>query len=711
MVQLQASSLSRTGGTTTVRGDVVVLQGARRLRSAEVIIDEDAGLARSDEETRLSDDGVEVLGRSAVFGLFEPTARLADAEFVLTKLQLRGHAADVERRERAVRLGEAWLTRCPPGRRSWRLRAAELSIDEGETFASARHVRVDVGSVPVFYAPYLRFPTGRERMSGFLFPSLSSSDGFDVSLPYYWNLAPNYDATLTPRWIGRRGAGAAAELRHRSRFQDNVLNVALLPQDDDYDGEQSRRDYLASGGAAANFAPADRWLLDVDHRGRWGDVRTLLDVDAVSDSDYFIDLGSDVGSGSRVLLERRAELRYDRHGKQRLTSRLWLQSFQRLEPGRAPYRRLPEASLSTGGALRGPLQWSLDGAWAAFRRDAGASATGIDAVIGERLHLEPRLRLPLQRAWGTLALSAAARHTRYALRRTPEAIDNRPRRDVALASIDGSLFFERDAGRWLHTVEPRLRYLYQGFAEQGDLPRFDAARPTPSYQQLFRDNRFTGLDRLGDANQLTVGVVSRLLEHATGAEQLAAAVGAIVYFDDRRVVLEGAAGAEQRQPTSALAGEMRGALGDLRLDLRLAFDPNNDDEVDAAALGLSYRPDRQRIVNLAYRRRRLNDTRQTDLSFHWPLAPRWSLFGRWNHDWREQRSVDAFAGVGYASCCLGVKLLWHDSVETPANRPTTNPRRDRGVLLQIEFRGLAGFGSKVDSRLRRGIKGYRPAPG
>lgn len=706
MVQLQASSLSsQIGGATTVRGDVVVTQGARRLRSAEVIIDESAGIARTDSQTWLSDDGVEVLGQSAVFGLSEPTARLADAEFVLTKLQLRGHALDVRRSEDAVRLADMWLTRCPPSSRMWRLRAAELRIDDGP-FASARHVRVDIGKVPVFYAPYLRFPTGSQRMSGFLFPNLSSSDGFDLSIPYYWNLAPNYDATLTPRWIGRRGAGLAAELRHRSRSQESSLNVAALPKDDDYDGRLSRGDYLAAGGTSADFAPADRWLLDVAHRGRWGDLRTLLDVDAVSDSDYFIDLGSDVGSGSRVLLERRAELRYDRQGRQRLTSRLWLQSFQRLEPGLAPYRRLPEASLSYG-ALWGPFEWAFDGAWAAFRRDAGALATGHNAITGERLHLEPRLRLPLERAWGGVVLAAAARHTRYALHRTPAAIDDRPVRDVALASIDGRLFLERDAGRWLHTLEPRLRYLYQGFADQSDLPRFDTAAPTPSYQQLFRDNRFSGLDRLGDANQLTVGVVSRLLEHATGAERLAASVGAIAYFDNRRVVLSGKASAEERQPSSALAGELRGTLGPIGLDLNLAWDPN-DNDVDAAALGLSYRPDRQRIVNLAFRRRRLNDTRQTDVSLHWPLAPRWSVFGRWNYDWRTRQGIDTFAGFGYANCCLGLKLLWHDSIETPANRPVPNPRRDRGVLLQIQFRGLAGFGSKVESRLGRGIKGYRP---
>lgn len=707
-MQLQAGSLSsRIGSTTTASGDVVVRQGARQLRSAELIIDEEAGVARSGSAAWLSDEGVEVRGQSAVFGLLEPTARLADAEFVLTKLQLRGHAADLQRNEDALRLGDVWLTRCPPNSRSWRLRAAELRVDDGDAFASARHVRVDVGSVPVFYAPYLRFPTGRQRMSGFLFPSLSSSDGFDFALPYYWNLAPNYDATLTPRWIGRRGAGVAAELRHLGRSQDSVLNVALLPQDDDFDGERSRQDFLAAGGTSANFAPAHRWLLDVDHQGRWGALRTLLDVEAVSDSDYFIDLGSDVGVGNRALLERRAELRYDR---QRLTSRLWLQSFQRLEPGLAPYRRLPEASLSYGGALWGPVEWSFDGAWSAFRRDASALATGIDAMTGERLHLEPRVRLPLERAWGRLALSAALRHTRYALRRTPDFVDERPKRQVLLASVDGGLFFERDAGRWLHTLEPRLRYLYQGFAEQGELPRFDAARPTPSYPQLFRDNRFAGLDRLGDANQLSMGVVSRLLDDASGAERLSAAVGAIAYFDHRRVVLRGVAGDEERQRISALASEVRGTLGRLGLDLNLTWDPNGDD-VDAAALGLSYRPDRQRIVNLSFRRRRLNDSRQTDLSWHWPLARRWSLFGRWNYDWNAGQGIDSFAGFGYSSCCVGLKLLWHDAIETPAQRPTPSPRRDRGVLLQIEFRGLAGFGSKVESRLQRGIKGYRAEAG
>ena len=707
-VELNARDLqSDIGVSSAIAGGVTLRQGNRLLTADAMDLDERASTARTRGALRLSEPGLHANAVGATVALAEDRASLADAAFVLTASGLRGTTTRLERRGGALALSQAALTRCPPGNNTWTMRSALIEIDQRNGLASARHVRLNVGRVPVFYAPYLRFPVREDRASGFLFPNIgyNNDDGIDVAVPYYLNLAPNYDATLTPRLIGDRGAGLEAEIRHLARRASNELGAALLPADDDYNGELSRADFVADAGAGP-FVPADRWLLSAAHQGRIGGWRTLADFTAVSDNDYFIDLGSEIAVASRVSLQRRAEIQYARGG---LFARLWAQGFQRLEPGLAPYRRLPEANVTYTGALVGPFAWSLGAAWASFERNV--PARGIAAINGERLHVEPRLRLPLSRSWGFLNLSAGLRHTAYDLVGTPPDVAAAPTRNVRVASVDAGLFFERELGGGLiQTLEPRLYYLYQSYAEQDGLPRFDAAVMTFSFRQLFRDNRFAGLDRFGDAEQVAFGVTSRLLSATTGAERLTAQLGTIGYLSDRRVTLNGQGDPRDLHATSAVAGELRAIIGDFALTTTLAWDPRFG-ELDEAGFGLNFRRDSRRIVNVGYRRRTRTAVDQTDVSVYWPLTGRISAFGRWNHDWRFGQNIESFAGLEYASCCLAVKVAWHNTIDVPRNRLTPDADFDRGVVVQIVFRGLAGFGTKVDSRLERGIKGYRREEG
>ena len=697
-VELTAGKLAASlGATTVVSEGVAIRQGNRLLQAPRVVIDEQAGTATVRADARISQPGLQLRGERAMWSLTGDGAEISQAQFVLGDLAMRGRAAQVRKQDERLHLAETSLTRCPPADETWRLSAAAIDVD-GETL-TARHVRLAVGKMPIFYAPYLRSSLRDQRASGFLMPNAGFGEhGMDLTVPYYFNLAPNYDATLTPRLIRERGAGLEAQFRQLGEHTESQLDGAILFADDDYDGERARRDALALGG---DFSPADRWLLSATHRGRWQGFGTLIDYSAVSDDDYFVDLGSDVGVASRVLLERRAEIDYRRGG---FFGRLWAQGFQRLEPGLAPYRRLPEANLLYAGALGKGLDWSLQSSWSAFDRGGSAMAGGVAAITGQRLHVEPRLRLPLARSWGFLTLATGWRHTRYDLAGVSPEQERRPQRDIRWASVDGGLFAERELrnGR-VQTLEPRLYYLYQSYADQTALPRFDAARPTFSYRQLFRDNRFAGLDRFGDANQAAYGVTSRLLRK-DGTESLSASLGGIVYFQRRRVVLQGASSADEKQPASALAGKLAATFGGLRLASTLAWDAN-DNQLDEAAIGIAFRRSHRRLINVALRRRGASETEQTDISFHWPLGARFSAFGRWNHDWRYGQIIDSFAGFGYASCCLSAKLLWHRTVAAYGNRPTPEADWNSGVLVQVAFRGLAGFGAKVDSRLLRGING------
>ena len=573
-----------------------------------------------------------------------------------------------------------------------------------------------VKSVPVFYTPYLKFPISDERVSGFLFPNLSYSDedGVDLSIPYYFNLSPNYDATVVPRYLSRRGAGGEAEVRHMSSWQNTIVGGAYLPKDDLYNGRLDRDDFEDLGGVPVlgPFDPADRWLAAVDHDGQIGPLRTLVDFTSVSDRDYFRDLGSDLSVSSRIELQRKAQVQYNNGG---LFMRLWAQSFQRLDERTVDdYERLPEFEMLYNRAV-GKLEFSLGAKWAEFDRDT-SGLNGLRALTGTRTHLEPRVRLPLRWPFGFVTVAGGYRHTTYDLEQDPNAgglqlLDDQPERNIGLGSVDGGLYFERDL-HWfeqplVQTLEPRLYYLWQEYDEQSALPVFDASRLTFGYTQLFRGNRFSGLDRIGDANQLSTGITTRFLSASTGAEYFRFSLGEIFYFEDRRVTLSGGVTAQEQQSSSAIASEMAARLAKhWRLTGTIVWDPH-DNEVDEGGAGIQYRLDNRHIINLGFRHRREQDIEQSDFSLYWPVSDRISIMGRWNYDLVSGRTIEGFGGIEYSDCCLQVRLLARRFLDAPTFQSLQDVQADEGIFLQIVFKGLAGFGTKVESVLERGIRGYR----
>ena len=677
-------------------GGVRIRQGNRLLQAESATYDEATSVAQVAGDVRFDEPGFSVSGTAATVDFAASQASVDEAEFVLFDVELRGRAMHLDRRDDVVELDAATVTSCPPGEAPWRIRARSIRLDTGTAIATTRHARLLLGRLPVFYAPYLRFPVSGSRTSGLLVPDIyRGRDGIDLSVPYYLNLAPHYDATLTSRWIAERGIGIEGQLRHRSRRTQTQVDAAFLSEDRDYDGEFARVDTQPTSDG---FSPSDRWTLEVDHMGRRGGFRTEVDYAAVSDNDYFGDFTLEEGVASRVALERRGEIEFVRGG---LVARLLAQGFQRLESRPEPYRRLPELGLSYSGTLAGPVGWSMGAAWTSF------DSPNPGATTGKRHHVDPRLRLLLDRPWGFVKLAGGVHSTGYDLANVPVGVDPRPRRDIKIGVLDAGLFLERDVvlagGEGTQTLEPRVYYLRQSHADQEDLPLFDASELTFSYRQLFRENRYAGLDRIVDANRVAMGVVSRLLDHG-GSELLVARIGAMVHLDDPRVGF-----GTDSHPDPDLVGELAGRLGRVHIVSRLAWDAAGD-ELGELGTGLSYRRDVRRIVNIVYRRR-FPDVDQTDLSFHWPLPGmdgRISAFGRWNHDWDHGQIIESFAGFAYANCCLAVKLLWHRTLDVPRNLQSSVRGADEGLMLQISFKGLGGFGSKVDSRLVRGIKGYRP---
>ncbi len=701
-------------GEVELRGNVVVQRGNRSLRTDSVTLDRNSRQGTASGAVTLEEPGLVMQGDRGDINLDTYAATLTDVEFLLLEGSMRG-TADALRRDEAgtLSLDDGSFTRCEPGNDTWRISASSVQVEEDDNWGTARNAVVRVGNVPVFYTPYIRFPVNDERQSGFLFPNLgySSSDGVDVSLPYYLNLAPNYDATIMPRYIGDRGAGLEGEFRHLSGWEETTFSGAFLPKDDLFDGTLSRDDFDAlreAGEISGEFDPADRWLYAMDHTGEIGPLRTRVDYTAVSDRDYFRDLGSDLGVNSDVELERRGEISYSAGG---FYAQLWAQRFQRLDEVTVePYQRLPQLDLSYLGQLIGPLEFSLSTQAVTFERK-NDDLVGIDAAVGDRIHVEPRLRLPLSWPWGFVTLAGGYRYTTYDLRDMPEALDDQPDRGIGIGSADAGLFFEREFSAFgtglVQTLEPRIFYLYQEYEDQSEIPRFDASELTFGYSQLFRDNRFSGLDRIGDANQVSVGMTTRFVNAFDGREYLRFSVGEIFYFEDRRVTLAGPPGDDQQHDTSELAAEVSAALaGAWRLTSNMVWD-HHDSEMDELGAALQYRRDNRHIFNLGYRKRSEQDIDQTDVSLYWPVSRHFAVLGRWNYDVESGRTIEGFAGFEYNNCCWQVRVFGRRFINSPSGRITEDLDQDKGIFLQVVFKGLSGFGNKVENILGRGIRGYR----
>lgn len=578
-----------------------------------------------------------------------------------------------------LQLRDVRFTTCPAGNADWELKASSIEIDQKTQQGKGRNVRVDLKGVPILYTPVISFPVGDARKSGFLFPSFGNSDksGFEMGVPYYFNLAPNYDLTLTPFLLSRRGFGIGAEYRYLTGRSRGRLDTDFLPGDD--------------------LANRDRRLSTLVHRTDFTDsLRLEADLADASDSRYFEDFGLGPDGTSITFLDRHLQLAWRGDGW-RLDG--LLQNFQTIDltvdPLDRPYSRLPQLAFTGLWPARGGFEASFDAETVWFDRDEGVTGLRADAM--------PRIAWGLRGPGYHFEPSAAWRATAYELSDTAPGEDDSPGRSAPILSLDSGLVFERESGereQFVHTLEPRLRYTWIPFRNQDDLPVFDTALPDLNLVQLFRTNRYVGADRLGDANELAAGLTTRLFSAESGQQYLAATIGQRFYFESPRVVLPGEV-AEQRD-ASNLVGEIElTAWRDWSARVAMEWDQEESNTLRGDA-SLQYRPAPDAVVNLGYRYRE-GLLEQWDAGFAWRLSPSWQLFARQVYSTKENKSIDRFAGFEYAGCCWRLRLLGRNYV---SNRTGES---DNSILLQVELTGLSSVGSRSDAFLERGIRGYSPA--
>lgn len=660
------------------------LSGAVRLQRADqslaaghALYDAAAGRLVADGGVEYTEAGQWLAGERIELELNSDAGWIEAGRYALPGQHLRGSArrAEWDGADRTV-MTDATYTSCDPGDPGWVLEAGRIDIDRVAGRGTARDVVLRVGDLPLFYSPVLWFPIDDRRVSGFLPPSLEQSDarGLEVATPYYWNLAPQHDATLTPRLSARRGLQLDLEYRYLYRLGDRPA-----PQRGQFDIE-----YLPDDRAYGD----DRMALRLQHTGspapRW---ETNLDLAWVSDDDFLRDLGSELETIGTSHLRREARVAYDTDD--------WsldaLASFRQPLDGSRPYQTLPNVAFDYHPAAAGPLRFGLRGDWT--RYDRAARSDGLRDVTGDRIDLAPWAAYRTEADWGYVESRLTLRHTGYRLDDLLAGSDATPQRTLPLLSVDAGLYLDRlEDGTRRQSLEPRVRYLYVPYRDQEALIRnidddavtFDASLPALDFARLFHDNRFSGLDRVGDANQLSMALTSRWYD-AQG-EWARARVGQILYFRDRTVVLPG--GTAGTDASSSLLADTTLRLGGgYEAGARLHWNPHTRD-TELLTLDLAYHGPDRREASLGYRRDA--GIEQADLRIAWPLGDRWRGYGRWRHSLRDGQRLEALAGFTYDSCCWSARLLARDYQVDAATGA-----HDLALLFQIELKGLSRFGHEM----------------
>ncbi|KGE02860.1 LPS-assembly protein LptD [Pseudohaliea rubra] len=711
----EESDIEATATRTELRGDqlrleggVEVTQGYRDLAGDRADYDRVSETGKVEGNIVLREPGLLLRGSRGAFYSRTGEAQLEDGVFVLHEKHLRGEAVLLSRDAASlIRIEDGALTYCAPGERDWYLRTRHMTLDLEEGVGVARGATLSAAGVPFFWTPWLSFPLDDRRRTGFLFPTVGndSRGGIDVSTPFYWNAAPDYDLLYVPRYIQERGLNHEVQGRYLDPAGGNwLLGGAFLAGD-----EQYKEDFPADPNP-------DRWLGQLRHNGLYGQRwRSRIDYTRVSDVAYIRDLEtSNLETRREVNLLQLASLDY--LGDDWLVN-MELQQFQSLADDiREDYKKLPQVTVQRRGD-REPFRFEP-----LFLAQYSNFDSNGERVTGQRLYSEAGLSYPMLWEYGFLRSTAKYRYLDYRLN-DPLAQDrNDPSAGSALASLDGGLYFERAfsvAGRDLvQTLEPRLYYLYSSFEDQRDHPDFDSAELTFNYNQLFRDTRFSGRDRLDDANQLAIGVTTRFLNRRTGTELLNASLGQIVYFDNRRVRLRPTA-PELERTESEIAGELN-FYPTQRLNLRatVQYDPSTE-KVNAGNLFSSYEREDGALLNAGYTYRRpINlvgtqpTTDQAHLSAYYPVSRHWRLFGAWNYSLEADESVEDMVGIEYDNCCWKIRLLHLRYFDTARgivpDFDAPNLDRERAVQVQFVLKGLGGLGTEVEQLMTDMIRGFRP---
>ncbi|MDW2980408.1 MAG: LPS assembly protein LptD [Rhodanobacter sp.] len=689
-------------------GDVKLQRADQQLQADRIDYNDESTDYDARGNVRYQEAG-QLLAASSMRGNTEASRGIAnDVRYQMLDARGNGTAGQGQMLDaQHTRYSQATYSTCDVGHHLWEFRAKSITIDKETGVGVARNATMRLGNVPFLYLPYFSFPVDDRRKSGFLYPTVGHTgrSGYEISTPYYLNLAPNYDATLDPRIYSERGAMLAGEFRYLTPGSNGQLNVEYVPND------HGKSDGLADTQGDS------RYLVQFSDRTQlWKGWQFVGSYNHASDSSYLYDYGDALSHAAVYTLGSNAAIVGG--------GKWWNASFggtiyQNVNPfvtdSGLPYKQLPYAKFSMNVPLSRWLEFGMDTSAVAFRKTS--------FVDGHREDLYPYLAADFGTSAWFVRPRLAYRYTAYQLGSdyqnygyygllgsgaTTPFNRKSPSRSLPIVSLDSGLVFDRSTtlfgNSYTQTLEPRLYYLYVPYRNQNNLPLFDTNVMSFDYWQLFSTNRFSGADRQMDANNLTAALTTRLLDDG-GVERVSASIGQIHYFSPQKVLATD-------WVRSAYVAQLDVQLSDRwRLNSAYQWSPNTR-LTDMAAVQLQRRLRTDGVFNFSYRYRR-GLLEQYSASVVYPVSERWRLVGAWTYSVKDRESVDALAGVEYDSCCVSLRLVGRSYVNQsyygigPAPVGSNLNHRDNAVMFEVVFKGLGSTGGQIDPLLRRDILGYQ----
>ncbi|MCB5161024.1 LPS-assembly protein LptD [Marinomonas algarum] len=610
-----------------------------------------------------------------------------NALFLSHESGTRGEAKSLARRQDGVVfIEEGFFTTCEPTQESWSLYGSSIELDPGTGFGTAKHVQIRIADIPVFYFPWLRFPIDKRRQTGLLFPSFSysGSDGLSLSTPFYWNIAPAYDATFTPQFIQEKGAGLDLEFRHLSPYGETTYEQSTFSDNDE--GEQT----LLKLTSDQTFNPH---------------IRAGLLFESNPTDDLYPEANS-TSIGEKDDYERSVYLGINNGN---LLNKITYLTYQTPDTSNdEPFEWLPRLD-SSYRYTQSFFEYDMDAQYTDFYDPAENNFDGQRTVFNQDFSLD------FSNAWGTFSPGVLAQYRDYNINSYTTDPDSNTSFHHLTTYLDSSVTFERSLVHndsvWRQTLVPKFSYLNAPYEDQSDVPDFDASEPTMNYSQAFSHTRFNGNDRIGDTEQITLGLESRLYD-ANNNEKWAFKAGQIYYLEDRYVDITSATDKntpidDTRQSDLLTSVSYRGNRYTLTSNLNYNV---NDDEITLAQLVASMEPVDDVKFNMSYLYSINNtdpddDAEQASIGSVFPMNKNWSLFTQYTYDFLAEDSTKEIAGVGYENCCIKVSLSYQDWLDD-------DDEYNRGVFLQFTLRGLSTVGSAnsessiADTYWNQGNVGY-----
>jgi LPS-assembly protein len=575
------------------------------------------------------------------------------------------------------RLTSATYSTCAPSRRDWYAEANQITLDYDREVGKASSAKIYFKGTPILYSPWLSFSLNNRRKTGLLAPTYgtTSTGGIDLTLPWYWNIAPNMDATISPRLMSKRGVQFNGEIRYLEPTFNGETHIEYLPND--------------------RITHTNRSAYSIVHNQILAPGLTgVINFNGASDDTYFTDLSSRLSVTSQTNLLRQGMLAY--------SGGWWSASIQALRyqtlqdpsaPVTEPYRMLPQALLTAVRPdLPAGLTFNFSGEYVDFSHPT--------LVEGSRFIAYPQISLPLQTSAIFVTPKIGIHVTRYNLRNQAAGVPDQINREVPIFSVDSGVVMERSVD-WLghsltQTLEPRFYYVRIPYRDQSQIPVFDTAVADFNFAQMFSENRYAGSDRIGDANQITTAVTSRLIDPNNGGELMRATVGQRFYFNSQKVTLPGEVARTQSR-TDLLTTFSGLVMPRTYVDAGWQYSPSIH-HTKVFNIGARYEPEIGKVLNAGYRLTR-NDIKQIDVSAQWPLFGGWRAVARYNYSIQDRRLVEALGGLEYDGGCWVARIVVH-------RLATQLGTSSSALFFQLELNGMASLGSNPIDLLKRNIPGY-----